>query len=420
MNFKNTIAIEIIIFTMIIVIGGSAAAGGIVLPIPQPPALPPLPSDDQLIFADERLAVVFPVIQKFKNIIISDPFNITATWVGSDICSYRGFYCESPPDNKSASALASIDFNGFQLTAPTLVGFLDSLPDLALFHANSNNFAGAISPAIGNLKYLYELDLSNNKFAGAFPAAAVLGMTGLSFLDLRFNFFSGSVPPQLFFNTKFALGLDALFLNNNNFLTRFPDDAAAAAGGGGGHIAFLTLANNKFFGPIPRSVSRSLSNISEILLVNNMLSGCLPHELGLLTDAVVFDGGGNRLTGSLPVSLGCLRKLEVMNFAGNLLYGSVPEIVCGIGSLANLSLSDNYFTRVGPVCLGLMKSGVLDLRKNCVPGLPLQRSWAECGAFFARPRYCVAHAPPAWWHGQLPCSIPHSALSLSELAPSPT
>jgi hypothetical protein len=150
------------------------------------------PPPPPLIFEDKRLAPVYPVIQNFKNIITSYPLGITQNWVGSDICNYTGFYCDNPPDNSTAKALAAIDFNGYQLGASTLDGFIDQLPDLAFFHANSNNFTGTISPKIANLTYFYELDISNNKFSGAFPPA-VLGMNGLSFLDIRFNSFTGMV-----------------------------------------------------------------------------------------------------------------------------------------------------------------------------------------------------------------------------------
>ncbi|KAL2458985.1 Uncharacterized protein Fot_55271 [Forsythia ovata] len=384
--------------------GGGGVVVGVVLPVPLP-ELPPVVS--QLIFADQRLGVVYPIIQKFKNIIISDPLNITATWIGTDICKYKGFYCESPPDNKSAIALASIDFNGFQLSAPTLNGFLDQLPDIALFHANSNKFSGIISPNIAKLPYLYELDISNNLFSGSFPTA-ILGMDSLSFLDIRFNFFTGSVPPQLF--TK---DLDVLFINNNNFMTRLPDNVGST------HVLYLTLANNKFFGPIPRSISKVFSTLTEIILLNNLLSGCLPYELGFLKEAVVFDAGNNRLTGPLPFSLGCLEKLEVLNFAGNLLNGMVPEALCAVRSLTNLSLSDNYFTQVGPICMSMINNGVLDVRKNCIPGLPFQRSVVECAAFFALPRYC----PYMGTYHYIPCWLPHfssSPLALSDMAPSPS
>ena len=37
---------------------------------------------------------------------------VTKSWVGSDICKYKGFFCDNPPDNLSAIAVASIDFKG--------------------------------------------------------------------------------------------------------------------------------------------------------------------------------------------------------------------------------------------------------------------------------------------------------------------
>lgn len=370
---------------------------------PQLQASSPPPAQlEALVFADQRLAVVYPIIQKFKSTITSDPFKVTKSWVGSDICDYTGFYCESPPDNASAMALASIDFNGFKLGAPTLDGFLDQLPDIALFHANSNNFAGTISPNVAKLRYLYELDISNNRFSGSFPNA-VLGMESLTFLDIRFNFFTGSVPPQIFIMQN----LDALFINNNNFMQKLPDNL------GSSHILYLTLANNKFIGPIPSTIAKLFSSLTEVLLLNNQLTGCLPYEIGFLNEAVVFDIGNNQLTGPLPFSLACLEKVEQLNFAGNLLYGMVPEVVCKLENLANFSLSDNYFMYVGPICRGLIERGVLDVRKNCILGLPYQRSIAECAAFFAYPkRLC----PYKWSYNHIPCELPHfsSRASLSD------
>ncbi|GMH17794.1 hypothetical protein Nepgr_019635 [Nepenthes gracilis] len=365
-----------------------------------PPAVPPTQpapaiaaapasSPTQLVFADQRLAVVYPIIQKFKSIITSDPLNITGTWVGSNICNYMGFYCDHPPDNLSAIALASIDFNGYHLSAPTIDGFLDQLPDLALFHANSNNFGGTISPNIAKLRYLYEFDISNNKFSGPFPTA-VVGMNGLTFLDIRFNLFSGSVPPAIF-----AQNLDVLFLNDNNFMS-LPEI-------GSSHILYLTLADNKFTGPIPRDISKALSALTEVLLLGNQFFGCLPYELGLLKEVEVFDVSKNLLTGPLPLSLSCLEKVEVLNFAENLLYGAVPDLICELPNLANLTLSGNYFTLVGPQCRSLINNGVLDVRNNCIPGLPFQRSLHECIAFFALPRIC----PHIQTYKIIPCKPPH-------------
>ncbi|MED6219871.1 hypothetical protein PIB30_039805 [Stylosanthes scabra] len=349
------------------------------------------PISPPLVFADQRLQLVYPVIQKFKSSITLDPLGVTKTWVGSDICSYKGFYCDTPPYNSSAVALASIDFNGFQLSAPTLDGFIDQLPDIALFHANTNNFGGTITPQISKLPYLYELDLSNNQLSGPFPVA-VLGMETLTFLDIRFNLFSGAVPPQIF-----TENLQVLFINNNIFNQSLPDNLAST------HILLLTLANNKFNGPIPRNLPKALATLSEVLLLNNQLTGCLPYEIGYLQEATVFDVGNNQLTGPLPFSLSCLEKAEILNFAGNLLYGMVPEVVCAglMGNLVNFSLSHNYFNAVGPICRVLIQRGVLDVTNNCIPDLPLQRSILECADFFAQPRMC----PLMWYHTFIPCKL---------------
>lgn len=294
------------------------------------------------------------------------------------------------PDNKSATAVASIDFNGFQLSAPSLDGFLDQLPDIAVFHANSNNFSGTISTNIAKLPYLYELDVSNNRLSGPFPTA-VIGSNSLTFLDLRFNFFTGSVPPQVF-----VQDLDFLLINNNNFMQSLPDSLSIT------HILYLTLANNKFSGPIPGGIVKALSSLTEVLFLNNSLTGCLPYELGSLDEAIVFDAGNNRLTGPLPFSLGCLKNVEQLNFAGNLLYGMVPEVVCALRHLVNLSLSDNYFTVVGPLCRILIGRGVLNIRNNCIPDLPFQRPIVECAKFLAFPRIC----PRMWSYTLMPCMLP--------------
>lgn len=216
-------------------------------------------------------------------------------------------------------------------------------------------------------------------------------MNSLSFLDIRYNSFTGSVPPQIFKQT-----LDVLFINNNNFIQELPDNLGAT------RALYLTLANNRFTGPIPKSIGSASSSLKEVLLLNNLITGCIPYELGFLRDATLFDAGNNLLTGPLPCSLGCLDKMEELNFAGNLLYGKVPEVVCELGNLVNLSLSNNYFTSVGPICRKLIKNGVLDLRKNCIQHLADQRSVEECALFFVNPRSC----PHPATFSLLPCKVP--------------
>ncbi|CAI0445855.1 unnamed protein product [Linum tenue] len=343
-------------------------------PPPPPPKRPPTPG-----FENERIAKAFKVIQRFRKKIKCDPQRITDSWRGNDVCSYKGFRCAVRPDINT-KAVAAADFNGYGFGGDgddlPLQGFLDELEDLTLFHANSNNFTGKIPPNLGSkIKYFYEIDLSNNKFAGGFPHE-ILDAHNASFIDLRYNRFSGRVPSRIF-----QQDLDVLFLNNNGFTGPLPDTV------GDTPALYLTFANNRFSGQIPKSIGRCRS-LLEVLFLNNQFSGCLPTEIGNLTQARIFDAGDNKLTGPIPHSFACLADIKDLNLARNQLYGAIPESVCQLPKLANLSLSSNYFTQVGPACRDLIKKKVLDVRHNCILDLPGQRSAAECGMFFSNKHTC--------------------------------
>lgn len=357
----------------------------------------PSPAPAPWQFLNQKLASLWPVIQAFKKTITCDPLGVTATWEGTDLCSsffngtkYKGFYCDYLPTDNKTLTVASIDFNGFGLCAPSLAGFVDQFPDLALFHANSNNFSGDV-PDLTHLPYFYELDLSNNNFSGSFPDA-VVPLGRLLFLDLRFNRYAGEVPAPVF-----ALTVEALFLNNNGFEGRIPDSFGSTG------AKYLVVANNRFTGPIPRSIYNTSATLSEVLFLNNRLSGCLPYEIGLVEGLAVFDAGGNEIAGPIPLSFGCLRDAEEINLAGNQLYGQVPDVLCLLaktGKLGNLSLSDNFFHSVGHHCMELVRSRVLDVRRNCILGFPDQRPPLECAAFYADP---TKHCP---FIPHIPCDLP--------------
>ncbi|GKV01627.1 hypothetical protein SLEP1_g14172 [Rubroshorea leprosula] len=353
--------------------------GGGAPPAPSslPPSEPLHPQQAKPIFENALLQRDYFTIQRFAKRIQSDPQGYKKTWVGTNICKYRGFTCERLPYGARLNALAAVDFNGANFDGPNLRldDFLEKLNETAIFHANSNNFKGTVPQNVSKLPYLYELDLSNNKLSGVFPTEVVKS-TKLTFVDLRFNNFRGGVP-----GTAFNLDVDVFFINNNGFTTLPRNIGSTAA-------LFLTFANNKFSGTIPSSIG-SARNLREILFLGNNLSGCLPHQIGFLNKSTVFDVSGNNLTGPIPQSFACLLKMELLNLASNQFYGRVPEIVCRLPNIARLTLANNYFTQVGPYCRRLINLGKLDIRNNCVSGLPAQRSGAECAAFFSQRRRCT-------------------------------
>lgn len=65
-----------------------------------------------------------------------------------------------------------------------LIDFFDKLPELYSFHANSNNFTGFMPNInVKNNRYLFELNLSNNKLNGQF-LMEVLKAKNVTFLDI--------------------------------------------------------------------------------------------------------------------------------------------------------------------------------------------------------------------------------------------
>uniref|UniRef100_A0A0D9VIB8 non-specific serine/threonine protein kinase n=1 Tax=Leersia perrieri TaxID=77586 RepID=A0A0D9VIB8_9ORYZ len=366
-------------------------------------------------FPNERLYRAYLVIQRFKGTITSDPKNITSTWSGHDICSetaYLGFYCDTPGQAKILTVTAVV-LNGYGLRAPTVEGFIDQLPDLAFFHAASNNFGIGV-PLLAGLTYLYKLSVVANDIQpqvsgsagaqGTFTAGRCLQAT----INLKFHFDTdpkkkskrkgwGAIPG--------ATDSKVLLLNYNDLSGQLPSNL------GFSKVSYLALANNKLTGPIPSSISHLQDSLQEMLLLNNRLSGCLPHELGMLTNAVVLDAGMNQLTGPIPPSFSCLTSVEQLNLGSNRLYGEIPDSLCKLaagpaGRLANLTLSSNYFTSVAPSCLRLIKDGVLNVKNNCIPGLANQRRPAECASFLSQPKTCPAATAV---HAVCPASAPAPA-----------
>ncbi|WCJ17746.1 Leucine-rich repeat (LRR) family protein [Euphorbia peplus] len=350
---------------------------------PPPPSPSPRPPPSPSFFPANfsvNLKRDYYIIQKFAKTIEKDPKGITDQWTSYNVCTYRGFTCDMRPDKVNVGlSTAAVDFNGFNFTGRNLriTNLLNKLVDLAIFHLNSNNFLGFVPENIGidKINYLYELDISNNKFAGGFPNTT-LAAKNLTFLDIRFNSFSGSVPEDLF-----KLDLDVLFINNNQFDSMLPKNIGDTS------AIFLTFANNKFHGPIPSSIGYA-KKLKEVLFLNNSFSGCLPYEIGFLKTATLFDASCNKLTGPIPHSFACLAKMKILNLAKNKFFGSIPETLCMLPKLQNLTLSSNYFTQVGPECMKLVANKILDVRNNCILGLPNQREPKACKDFFSKKIQC--------------------------------
>ncbi|KAK7369879.1 hypothetical protein VNO80_11927 [Phaseolus coccineus] len=314
----------------------------------------------------------FTALQAWKSAITDDPLKILDTWVGPNVCSYKGVFCSNSQDDNGiattasteSSVVAGIDLNHANLKG-TLVKELSLLSDITLFHLNTNRLSGSVPDSFRDLSSLQELDLSNNQLSGPFPTAT-LSMPSLVYLDLRYNNFSGQLPDELF-NQR----LDAIFLNNNNFGGEIPENL------GNSPASVINLANNKLSGSIPFSFGFMSSRLKEILFLNNQLTGCIPQGVGIFTEMQVLDVSFNSLMGHLPDTMNCLQDIEVLNLANNKLSGELSDVVCSLRNLLNLTVAHNFFSGLSQECSRLFNVG-FDFSDNCIPGRNMQRPQPEC------------------------------------------
>ncbi|CAH8274963.1 unnamed protein product [Arabidopsis lyrata] len=304
--------------------------------------------------------VAYNALQAWRSAITEDPSNVLKTWVGSDVCSYKGVFC-------SGQSITSIDLNHANLKG-SLVKDLALLSDLNILHLNSNRFSGQIPDSFKSLASLQELDLSNNKLSGPFPLVT-LYIPNLVYLDLRFNSFSGFIPEELF-NKR----LDAILLNNNQFVGEIPRNL------GNSPASVINLANNKFSGEIPTSFGLTGSRVKEVLLLNNQLTGCIPESVGMFSEIEVFDVSFNSLMGHVPDTISCLSAIEILNLAHNKFSGEVPDLVCSLTNLINLTVAFNFFSGFSSECSSRISFG-FDFVGNCIPGRNLQRPQPDCSGY---------------------------------------
>jgi hypothetical protein len=121
-----------------------------------------------------------------------------------------------------------------------------------------------------------------------------------------------------------------------------------------GNLTNLTLLNlheNQLTGEIPSEIG-NLTNLTDLYLYSNQLSGIIPLEIWNLTnlEGLVLDI--NELTGSIPPEIGNLTNLTHLILDFNQLTGEIPPEIGNLTNLTYLSLSGNQLTGSIPPEIG--------------------------------------------------------------------
>ena len=156
-------------------------------------------------------------------------------------------------------------------------------------------------------------------------------------------------------------GLD---LVNNHISGRIPHEIASLSA-----LKTLRLGHSsRLVGTIPPELGE-LSNLELLFLHASSLEGTIPAELGALTKLRNLRISRSRVGGPIPDELGSLHNLEYLNLPQNQLSDSIPP---GFGNLANLvelHLDDNELTGSVPAEIGnLTRLASLTMARNQLSG----------------------------------------------------
>jgi hypothetical protein len=91
----------------------------------------------------------------------------------------------------------------------------------------------------------------------------------------------------------------------------------------------LWVDNNVITGTIPTEIGL-LTDIASISITNSSLTGTIPTEFGNLSDLRRLWLYNNQLTGQIPAQLDSLAQLEVLEVHHNKINGAMPQGICSV------------------------------------------------------------------------------------------
>ncbi|XVE99731.1 hypothetical protein REPUB_Repub03eG0226100 [Reevesia pubescens] len=230
--------------------------------------------------------------------------------------------------------------------------------------------SGSISPLIGNLTFLREVDFSDNKLKGNIPVE--LGhLRRLRYLNLSVNHLQGQLPVELT-NCSY---LQVLILRYNNLTGEIPFNLGSmknltqfslgvnnlfgtipSSFGNLSSLNFLVLSDNYFEGIIPSALGR-VSNLEVLGLSANKLSGTIPPAIYNISSLIALSLTSNQFSGRLATEFGlAFPKLEIFYVGNNQFTGMIPRSVSNISSLQYFDIGLNNFFGSVPNNLGNMKN----------------------------------------------------------------
>ncbi|XP_008224399.2 PREDICTED: putative receptor-like protein kinase At3g47110 [Prunus mume] len=274
----------------------------------------------------DRLALL-----AIKAQITQDPHNVTSSWNESiHFCSWHGVSC----GRRHRKRVTRLDLQ-------------------------SQKLAGSLSPHIGNLSFLRELELLNNSFSNKIPPE-IGNLRRLQVLSLHNNSFSGPIP----YNISYCSNLIIMNFGYNGLVGKIPSEFGSLS-----KLRRFVLQVNHLTGEIPPSLG-NLSSLEVLAASENNLVGSIPTSLGQLKNLTFFSLGGNKLTGTIPPSIYNLSALYAFAVEFNQIRGSLPsDLGNTLPNVQILSIGANQFFGSLPLSLSNATNlSIIQVHRNKLTG----------------------------------------------------
>nr|GME08851.1 receptor-like protein 12 [Ipomoea batatas] len=216
-----------------------------------------------------------------------------------------------------------------------LSGSFPSFPEngsLRMVSVSYTQFSGSMPPSISNLSNLSRIEINDCKFSGPIPST-MAQLTSLIYVDFSFNNFTGSIP-------HFQLSKNLTYVDfSRNGLT---GPLSSKHFEGLSEIVNIDLMSNLLSGRIPQSLF-SLPSLQKLVLSNNKFDGQVDEYMNVSASQMdTLDLSSNRLNGSIPGYFFEFPKLNVLLLSSNSFNGRIQfESLQKLKNLTRFELSHN-------------------------------------------------------------------------------
>jgi len=254
----------------------------------------------------------------------------------SDPCldNWQGITCTTASDRECR--IEKLELSYYQLQGP-LPSTLNNFRDLSLLNLAFNNLNSTIPATLFSISRLTSINMSTNQLAGRIPPVSAMKMN-LKLFDISTNKFTGPLPSD--FSTLSNMQYLRLRLNKLS--------GALDAIGEFTELSYINVRSNHFTGSLPSSLLK-LAKLSFFVVAYNSLTGTVPSNIGSLSKIGFMQIHGNRFTGRIPSSVGqWINYSTVLYFSDNFFTGTIPQSLENLSSLQGLWVQNNRLTGTLP------------------------------------------------------------------------